>query len=469
MAEVSVDRAVEPRLGLLVQFGLLAGPFLSMVDGNVVNVAIPQIARSFGDSLSTVQWAVSGYLLALASGLAASAYLAKRFGTKEVYITSLIGFTVASLACARAGSTAELVEARVAQGLLGAPLVPLAMGMLLGGGGARRRMSPAAGMMLFLAPALGPSLGGVLISTFGWQSVFLVNVPFGVLGVIGALGVDSRLAPGHDRSAPFDAVGLVVLSLGLVLATYGASRGPSSGWWSADALPFWLGGLVMLAAYAVWAWVRPHPAVGIRMLSSRDPALAIGLSIIAGLVLFAVLFLMPVFIQDVQRQSTISTGLLLLPQGIVMAAGTIVGDVLTRLGLVRPGVVTGMVVLALTTASLTLIDATTPGWAIALLLCGRGMALGLIIQPLLVATLGDLPHSQLADANALFNIVERVAGSFGVALMATFFQARTVADGSAVAGFHDTVWLLVGLSGLGFLLSLLLTSALDRRRDSPDQ
>lgn len=457
------------RLGPLVQFGLLAGPFLSMVDSNVVNVAIPQIARSFSSPLAGVQWTVSGYLLAMASGLAASAYLAKRFGTREVYIASLVGFTLASVACALAQSTGTLVAARVVQGLLGAPLVPLAMGMLLGSGGAREQMSPAAGIVLFLAPALGPSIGGVLISTFGWQSVFLVNVPFALIGLAGVLGMAPGVAPGRDTTARFDTVGLLVLSLGLVLATYGASLGPASGWWSSEALPFWLGGLVLLAGYTVWAFVRRHPVIDLRVLRSRDPALAMVLSIIAGLVLFAVLFLMPVFIQDVQGQSATAAGVLLLPQGITMAAGTILGDVLTRRRVVRPSVIIGLVVLALMTSALTLIQADTPGWQLALLLCGRGLAMGLVIQPLLVATLGELPQHELADANTLFNIVERVAGSFGVALVATFFQAHvrahvTAGAGvqvAAVDGFHDTIWLLVALAGAGFAISLLLSRRLD--------
>ena len=461
MAQVEVRR--EARLGPVVQFGLLAGPFLSMVDSNVVNVAIPQIARSFSAPLADVQWTVSGYLLALATGLGASAYLARRFGTREVYLASLAGFTLASIACALATSSQALVTARVLQGLLGAPLVPLAMGMLLGSGGARRQLSPAAGIVLFLAPALGPTVGGILTSAFGWQSVFLVNVPFGIAGIAGVLGLDPRLAPGRGRDARLDVVGLVALSLALVLATYGASVGPADGWWSRASLPFWLGGLVLLAGYAVWAFVHPRPVVELRVFTRRDPALAILLSIIAGLVLFAVLFLMPVFIQDVQGGSATDAGLLLLPQGITMAAGTILGDVLTRRRVVRPSVIGGFVVLALTTADLTLLQAGTPGLEVALVLCGRGLSLGLIIQPLLVATLGELPPDELADANTLFNIVERVAGSFGVALVATFFQSRVRIDG-AVSGFHDTVWLLVALAGAGFLISMLLSGRLDAEK-----
>ncbi len=122
------------RLTLAAQAGLLAGPFLSMVDSNIVNVAIPDIARELQSPLATAQWVVSGYLLALAAALASSAYLAKRFGTRRVYLASLLGFTVASGLCALAPNIQLLIALRVLQGALGAPLVPLAMTMLLGGG-----------------------------------------------------------------------------------------------------------------------------------------------------------------------------------------------------------------------------------------------------------------------------------------------------------------------------------------------
>jgi len=489
MSVSSTAAASQERLGILVQSGLLAGPFLSMVDSSVINVAIPEIARSFGDPVGRVQWVVSAYLLAMASGLAASAYLARRFGTKQVYVVSLVGFTAASIACALAPSTSWLVTTRVIQGLFGAPMTPLAMVMLMGGEGARQRISPAAGIVLFLPPAVGPSLGGLLIAHFGWPSVFVLNAPFGLFGVLGVLKLSPTLVPERDASARFDSVGLVMLAAGLALSTYGASEGPAVGWWSVDAWPFWSAGLVLLLAYAVRGRLERHPAVDLRLLSERNPAIAIALSVVAALVLFAVLFLIPVFTQDVQGLSPAQAGLILLPQGLAMAFSIALGDVTTRRrSLLRPSVIAGFAILTLTTGALLLIQAGTPAWETALLLCGRGLALGLIIQPLLVATLGELPQAQLADANTLFNIVDRVGGSFGVALIATFFQASVqshieAAFGSsavsgaslsglgeapaaarasllnaATAGFHDTVWLLIGLGAIGLLVSLLLTS-----------
>jgi len=185
-----------PRLGPLAQYALLAGPLLSMLDSSVVNVAVEPIARELHAGLTAVQWTVSGYLLALGAGLAGTAYLARRFGTLQVYRTSVIAFTVTSALCALAPDARLLVAARVAQGLVAAPLVPLAMSMLLGGRGARS-ISPLAGIMLFLGPALGPTVGGALIGAAGWRSIFLVNVPVGALAALAVRSIPAALAPGQ--------------------------------------------------------------------------------------------------------------------------------------------------------------------------------------------------------------------------------------------------------------------------------
>src|SRR5258708_16962471 len=190
------------RLSALVLLGLLAGPFMSMIDSSVVNVALAVIARSFKTDLATAQWVISGYLLALAFGLPASAFLAKRYGTRRIYLVSMAGFTLSSLACAFAPPLRVLIATRVLQGFCGAPLVPLAMNVLLGPNGrARRGIPPVAGGLLFLAPALGPTVGGLLLRVGAWPLIFLINVPIGLLGLIGATRINTEVAGGGDRPA----------------------------------------------------------------------------------------------------------------------------------------------------------------------------------------------------------------------------------------------------------------------------
>jgi len=322
------EPASAPGTGPLVQYALLAGPLLSMLDSSIVNVAVEPIARELHASLTVVQWTVSGYLLALGAGLAGTAYLARRFGTLPVYRASVLAFTAASALCALAPDAGVLVAARVVQGLVAAPLVPLAMSMLLGRGasasdtgasdtGASQSegaqvISPVAGIMLFLGPALGPTVGGALIGAVGWRGIFLINVPAGALA------------------------------------------------------PRWL----------------------VRLT-------------------------------------------------------------------VRVTVLAGFAVLAVASLGLLLIAAATPLWLIAVILACRSVSVGLVINPLLQALVQPLRPDQLGDANTLFNTWQRIAGSFGIGLIAALYatQARTLGP---VAALHSAGLVLVAIALTGALGALAL-------------
>jgi EmrB/QacA subfamily drug resistance transporter len=402
----------------LAQLGLMIGPLLTMVDSSIVNVAVADISRELHAGLDSVQWVVSGYLLALAAGLAASAFLARRFGTLRVYTASLIGFIIASAACAAAPNVSTLIAARAVQGLTGAPLVPLAMTLLLAKQGTGRRIPVAAGLLFFVALRARPTLGGVLIVAGGWPWIFLVNVPVGLAGLLGLRRVLAAAAPGRDPRARFDPLGLALLAVGLTLALYGASRATITGWDSTPVVSSLGSGLVLLAAYAGWALRRQQPAIDLTLLRHGQSALALTLSVLSSVVAFAAVFLLPVFTQTVQHYSALATGLALLPQGFITGLGTALGQRLATRITVRTLVTAGFVVLAATSAGLLLLTATTPLWVTATILAGRAIAIGFGITPLLFAMLEPLTDTQLTDGNTVFNIAQRLGGSLGVGLLA---------------------------------------------------
>jgi EmrB/QacA subfamily drug resistance transporter len=444
------------RPGPLVQYALLAGPLLSMVDSSIVNVAVEPIARELHASLTTVQWTVSGYLLALGAGLAGTAYLARRFGTLPVYRVSVIAFTLASALCALAPDAAVLVAARVAQGLVAAPLVPLAMSMLLGRGtGAARSISPLAGIMLFLGPALGPTVGGALIGAGGWRAIFLINVPLGALAALAVRFVPAALAPGRTPGARFDLPGLVLLAAGLTGLLLGASQGAASGWTSAASLAPLTAGAVLLAGYVAWALRRDQPALDLSLARQPVPALSMALCALASVVTWAAVFLLPVFVQSVQGRSALAAGLALLPQGLITGLSTALAPrLLTRLT-VRVTVLAGFAVLAVASLGLFLVGATTSLWLIALILACRSVSIGLVINPLLQALTEPLRPEQLGDANTLFNTWQRIAGSFGIGLLAALYATQSRAHGP-VPALHVAGVVLAVIAGVGALAALAL-------------
>ncbi len=324
----------------------------------------------------------------------------------------MLAFTVASGLCALAPDAAVLVAARIVQGLVAAPLVPLAMSMLLGrGSGAARSISPLAGIMLFLGPALGPTLGGALIEAAGWRAIFLINVPVGALAAVAVRLVPAALAPPRSPGARFDLPGLVLLAAGLTGLLFGASQGAAAGWTSA----------VTLASVVTWAAV----------------------------------FLLPVFMQTVQGRSALAAGLTLLPQGLVTGLSTALAPRLLTRFTIRATVLAGFAVLALASLGLLLVGAATPLWLIAVILAGRSVSIGLVINPLLQALTEPLRPEQLSDANTLFNTWQRIAGSFGIGLLAALYAAQAQARG-AVPALHLTGVVLAAIAAAAALAALAL-------------
>ena len=320
-------------------------------------------------------------------------------GTRPVYTASIAGFTLASLACTLAPSLPVLVGLRALQGLCGSPLVPLAMNVLLDpAGGDGPSIPPVAGALLFLAPALGPTLGGLLLRSGDWQLIFLINVPIGVLGLLGASRARVLDADRGDRSARFDPLGLALASLGLTLLIYGSISGAEGHWLSSDVWPFWSSGAVLLFAYVLWAVSRPHPALDLKLLRHWSSALCLFLVAIIALVSASNLLLAPIYLQRIQGAAPLVAGLVLLPQGLVTGVGLVLGSILPgRVGR-KVCIFLGLLSLLCTTLLLLLLGLGTPAWVTALLLCGRGLATGLAIQPLLAIMLRGLTRPSCPTA-----------------------------------------------------------------------
>jgi EmrB/QacA subfamily drug resistance transporter len=464
--ELAPPGAPVPKAGPLVQYALLAGPLLSMLDSSIVNVAVEPIARELRASLTVVQWTVSGYLLALGAGLAGTAFLARRFGTLPVYRASVIAFTAASALCALAPGAGVLVGARVVQGLVAAPLVPLAMSMLLGRDSrGARAISPVAGIMLFLGPALGPTVGGALIGAVGWRGIFLINVPLGALAAVAVRYVPAAMAPGRRPGARFDLPGLVMLAAGLTGLLLGASQGASAGWTAPASWVPLTAGAALTACYVGWAARRDEPALDLSLARQPVPALSMALCALASVVTWAAVFLLPVFVQSVEGRSALVAGLAMAPQGLITGLSTALAPRwLTRLT-VRVTVLAGFAVLAVATLGLLLITAATPLWLIAAILAGRSVAIGLVITPLLQALVQPLRPDQLGDANTLFNTWQRIAGSFGIGLVAALYAIRARTLGP-VAALHSVGLVLTAIATAGALGALVLpavrTTAMER-------
>jgi len=430
----------------VAQFALLAGPLLSMIDSSIVNVATPSIMASLHVPVGDAQWVASAYLLALGIGLSLTPWLSGRFGGAHVYAGCILAFAVASGLCSLSWSLPVLVGARVLQGLVAGPMVPLAMGALMGEDAGGRRAGMAAGFALFAAPAFGPVLGGLLLHAGGWPLIFLVNVPIGAAAWWACRRVP-RGVFATARRRRMDPIGFALLALGMTGVVVAGQRGPVDGWASAYTLLPLTVGLAALVAYVRHAARSRHPLVDLRALGSPVAVTAVAISGLATVIAFATVFLVPAFLQQVQRMDAFATGLVLLPAGVLTALGSVAGDALAARSL-RATVAGGLVALAASSLLLGGLDASTPVWQPLLVLGARGAAIGLVTGPLVTALTRLSPAALRDDTNTGFTIGLRVASSLGIAVLATGYgAASTPTAGLHAVGVVMTVAAAAGLPG----------------------
>ncbi|HEY1620291.1 MAG TPA: MFS transporter, partial [Streptosporangiaceae bacterium] len=467
-------------------------------------------------STSDLQWFVDAYSLVLAAALLPAGMLGDAFGRKRLLIIALVLFGVASLGCAYAGSSGELIAARAVAGLAAAVIMPLGLAVLpvLFTPAERPRAIAIVGGATFLGYPIGPILGGWLLDHFWWGSVFLINVPVVVLAIIAVLTLlpESRAA----RRPRIDGVGVLLSSAGLAILTYGVISAGQDGWSDARAIATMAVGLVILAAFAAWVRAgarRPggQPLVDPGLFRSAGFTWGTTLSTMVSFALFGVTFVMPQFFLDVRGLDSLASGVQMLPLIGGLAIGLGVGQRLQtpRRGGTGPLVSTRTLVsagFAIMAVALAVGAGTRPGSGTAFIASWFaivGVGLGLALPTAMNAALGALAPDSSGSGSALMTAMRQVGAAIGVAVLGTVlntvYQARlgrrglpaaaahaahaSVAGGLAVARAAGSASLLTGVraaytDGLDVMLwacaAIALAAAalgmvfLPRRADAPE-
>ena len=414
----------------LVAIVVILGAFMSVLDQTVVNIAIPRLQNAFGADIHSVQWVVTAYLLTQGAITPTAPYLANNVGIKRSFILSLIAFTLGSLLCGLSWSLPMLILFRVVQGLGGAVLLPLSFTMLFRefAPGERGLALGTLGIPTLLAPALGPILGGYIVTFSSWQLIFFINIPIGIVAVILAtLFLREARAPGRSH---FDLPGFITAAYGLAALLYAFSETTTAGWGSVKVLGFLFSGALSLIAFIAIEITTAHrggqPLLDLRLFTNRSFAAGNIALVFVIFGLFGSFFLIPIYLQVLRGQSAFQAGLILLPQALAAMVSVVVGGRLVdRIG-VKAVVLPGLLLLGFATWQLTFITLNSPFWWLQLLLVLMGLSLGLTGQPLVVAALADVREAQqVADASTITTVTRSVAASMGVALLATYVQTQT--------------------------------------------
>ena len=438
-----------PWVGMAV---ILMGTLMVVLDTTIVNVALPQIGEALqaGDG---IEWVVSAYLLAVAVSLPVTGWISERFGHKKVYLTALSTFTLASLGCALAPSLGALVGFRVLQGLGGGALMPVGMAIVLSIFPRERhgRAIGLWGIVAMAAPAIGPTLGGYLVTSVSWHWLFLVNVPVGVV----ALVVGITLLPNIPRveARPFDLAGFLMGSFGLALAVLGLSEANSWGWSSPATLVCIGAGVGLLGSFVRHELRTDHPMLEMRMFRNRIFWMATTITFLVTAAQYTRLVFIPLQLVGLRGYTALDVGIMLAPAGVATAIGMNVGGRLAdRIGPRRP-IVIGTSLMAVGLLALANIGLTTPLWLVGAFLVVQGFGMGLHAAPATVAAMGTLSDEMLGQGTAVRTLTSQVAGAVAVATMGAVYAVATPAvatPGQSQQGY-SVVFYVASVGMLGAL------------------
>jgi EmrB/QacA subfamily drug resistance transporter len=458
---------------------VVLGAIMTILDATIVNVALPTLGREFHTSIATIQWVPSVYLLAFASVIPLTGWASERFGVKPLWLASLALFMAGSLLAGLSWSIGSLIAFRIVQGVGGGMIMPLGQTILAQAAGPRRmgRVMSIVGVPLLLAPIFGPVVGGALVGAASWRWIFFVNLPVGALALLLAARLLPRVEPrSYER---LDTLGVVLLSGGIAAFVYGlAEVGRAGSLTAVVPLTALLVGLALVAGFVWHALRTARPLIDVRLFARRGFASGAATNFMLGVALFGVALLLPLYFQIVRGRSPLETGLLLIPQGLGAACAISLAGALTdRVG-ARRVVPVGILLALAGTAAYTQIQADTAYWYLAAALFLVGAGLGATITPAMAAAYQDLSHDAVPRATSAINVVQRVAGSLGVALLAVVLQRAItselpgfdggIGEASALAArrpatldplahaFGTTFWVAFGLTAAALIPALLL-------------
>jgi EmrB/QacA subfamily drug resistance transporter len=439
---------------------LCLGDLMIVLDGTIVNVALPSIRDNLGFSETGLAWVVNAYLLTFGGFLLLGGRFGDLFGPRRLFLAGITVFTVASLACGLATSQTFLIVARAVQGLGGAVVSAVALSLLMvlfTQTGERAKAMGVFGFVLSGGGTLGVLLGGVLTDVLDWHWIFLVNIPVGILVYVLSL----RLLPGGAGSARgerVDVAGALTATGGLVLAVYAIVNGNEKGWSSAQTLGLLGAAAALLVVFlAVESRIR-SPLVPLSLFRARNVSTANVVGVLMAAGMFAWFFFSALYLQQLLGYTPLEVGLAYLPSMIVWGASSLLlsNRLVMRFGIKTP-VLAGLALMALG----LLLFARTPvdGDVFADVLPGTfaiGLGAGIAFNPLLLAAMSGVAPSEAGLASGVVNTAFMMGGALGLAILASLADSRT---GSLLDGGQSQAEALNGGYNLAFLVGAIFTLA----------
>jgi EmrB/QacA subfamily drug resistance transporter len=450
-----------------VMYIIMIGIMMATLDSSIVNVSIPKIMADLGVNLDDVQWISTGYMLAFAVSMPLTGWLRDRIGYKNIYVGALFLFTLGSVLCGMSWNLPTLIIARVIQAIGGGAMQPTAMAMMTEVFPAKERGSAMGmfGVGIIIGPALGPTLGGYLTDYFGWRSIFLVNLPIGIIGVFAAIEVLMKDAPHKLIKKPFDFWGFAFISIFLVGILLGMSKGQKEGWTSFYILSCFISSALGFICFLLVESHVEHPIIDLTLFKIPTFAAASIITVSRSIGLFGSIFLIPIFVQQQLHYTALQSGLLMLPSSILMAMiFPAFGKMADKVGPRWPSVI-GICITAYSLYIYKNLDINTSVWGLIYPMMIRSFGMALLMAPLTTAVMNSVPQKKIGVASSMNNIIQQIGASLGTTLFTTILSNRVIyhitmvsqsakADNPAFGQVMENLMRYIHSLGYGFSTSM---------------
>ena len=419
--------------GLLVVSVMLA-TLMQALDTTIANVALPNMQGTLSATQDQISWVLTSYIVAAAIAMPATGWLASIMGRRRLLLIAIAGFTVSSVLCAMASSIGAMVGFRLLQGLFGASLVPLSQSTLLDVYPREKHGAAMAlwGMGVMIGPILGPPLGGWLTETYSWHWVFLINVPIGVLAL---LGVAASLPTDETQQSRFDWRGFAFLAVGIGALQLFLDRGQQQDWFNSVEIQI-EAALAFLGFYLYWVhWkFSAKPFLDLGLFADRNFFASNIFIFVLGVVLFATMALLPPYLQNLMNYPVVTVGLLLAPRGVgTLFAMMLVGRLMARGADARLLAGIGMALTAYSLWQMAGFNLEVPESLIISTGVIQGLGLGLVFVPVSTVAYSTLPTAARTEAAGIFSLMRNIGSSVGISVVMTLLARNTQINHAEIA------------------------------------
>ena len=401
----------------LITLSIMLATIMQVLDTTIANVALPSMVGDLGASQDTINWVLTSYIVAAAIMTPVTGWLSDRFGRKELFLVSVVGFTVSSMLCGISWSLETMVLFRILQGIFGAAIVPLSQTFLLDINPKERHGQAMAmwGAGIMVGPIIGPTLGGWLTESLNWRWVFFINLP---VGIIAFLGCAAYLPTVVKRLRGFDFFGFAMLSLGVGALQLMLDRGAEVDWFSAVEIWIELGlAITGFWVFAVHTLTAENSFIDPKIFTDRNFVTGLVFIFVIGIVLLASLALLPPMLARLFNHPTITTGIVMAPRGVGTMISMVLVGRLVRMVDARYLVVTGLLLTAFSLYEMTGFSPQMDDFMIVTTGIVQGLGLGLVFVPLSTVAFATLDARYRTDAAALFSLVRNIGSSIGISIV----------------------------------------------------